>query len=327
MSNLNNNEKLEICNLIVHTQIPFRYKLDLDKSISFGTEIEFENADFDKVKFELSQKSSLARWQLVDDSSVMVYGKNRIGGGEVLSPILHDNMSCWRQLKSVCKLIRRNIGLNLGRSAAHIHIGANILEHNEKYIANLIELWTAYEHVIYRFAYGDNEMERRSLPTYASPVAPYFYEGLLHLKKDGISKHFKNIYDFFDEFHAPNALNNGINFKNCSVDKKKIKNTIEVRCPNGTLDETVWQNNINFFIKLMLYAKSENYDSELMEYKIDNFQRRKLQDYREIYFDDAIELSNLIFDDEKERLYFLRQYLKINNRNFETIKVKIIENK
>ena len=77
----------------------------------------------------------------------------------------------------------------------------------------------------------------------------------------------------------------------------------------------------------MLYAANDNFDNKFIDEKLKSFERRDLVDYREIYFDDAIELSNLIFNDELDKLYFLKQYLKVNELNFETIKTKVIENK
>ena len=41
--------------------------------------------------------------------------------------------------------------------------------------------------------------------------------------------------------------------------------TIEFRCPNGTLNEVIWQNNLNLFVHLLLYAKSNDFD----EYRVE----------------------------------------------------------
>lgn len=327
MESLDNNKKIEICDLVMHTQIPFRYKLCLDKNITFGTEIEFENARKESVRYALSQKRNLEKWKLVDEVSVEYESEYGTCGGEVVSPILGDNKKSWHQLRAACHLIRQNIGLNLGKSASHIHIGTNILKHDITYVTNLVKLWTIYEHVIYRFSYGEDECERKTIRQYGSPLAPYFYEALLELNRNNPLKYFSNFYEFFSAFHNPYVTRSGLCFYNSDVNSKKEKNTIEVRCPNGTLNEKIWQNNINFFTKLMLYAANDNFDNEFIDEKLKSFERRDLTDYREIYFDDAIELSNLIFNDEVDKLYFLKQYLKVNELNFETIKTKVIENK
>ena len=42
-------------------------------------------------------------------------------------------------------------------------------------------------------------------------------------------------------------------------DKSK---TIEFRSSNGTLNEIIWQNNVNFFTKMLLSCASDNFDIE-----------------------------------------------------------------
>ena len=56
-----------------------------------------------------------------------------------------------------------------------------------------------------------------------------------------------------------------------------------------------------------------------------NYEVKKLEQYSDIYLDDAIELSDLIFDNELDKMYFLKQYLKINKYNFEAIKQKALK--
>ena len=204
------------------------------------------------------------------------------------------------------------------------------------FILNLIKLWTVYEHVIYLFAYGENDKPRTSLVTYAYPVAPYYneflkeyesnksaYQHILNGKQ--INKE-TNLYFLISNCATNlNALGNGLNFGHCNGANIDDKNTIEFRCPNGTLSHIIWQNNINFFVKLLLYCRSNNFDIDFINKKMKNYEVKKLEQYSDIYLDDAIELSDLIFDNELDKMYFLKQYLKINKYNFETIKQKALK--
>ena len=113
-----------------------------------------------------------------------------------------------------------------------------------------------------------------------------------------------------------NDRNYGINFKNLKRAYKnngQYLNTIEVRCPNGTLDPTVWQNNINFFVKLFNYAKNDNYDTKLINERINlsNYPRR-IDDAPTVFgiknISKAEELSDLIFNDDLDKEYFIKQY-------------------
>ena len=57
------------------------------------------------------------------------------------------------------------------KSAGHIHIGTNIIGENKLYWYNLIKLWTLYEHVIYRFGYGEYLTHFPFITYSAKPIA------------------------------------------------------------------------------------------------------------------------------------------------------------
>lgn len=90
---------------------------------------------------------------------------------------------------------------------------------------------------------------------------------------------------------------------------KNNKNTIEFRSPNGTLEPVIWQNNINFFTKMLIYCKSGDFDEDIVEKRLE-FNNQDLYLYRQIFLTQALELTDLIFDNNLDKIYFLRQYLK-----------------
>lgn len=79
--------------------------------------------------------------------------------------------------------------------------------------------------------------------------------------------------------------------------------TIEIRCPNGTLEPVIWQNNVKFFGKLLEYAASNTYDKELIQILGQDTSPQ-------INIEKAYALAQLIFNNELDKLYFLRQYIK-----------------
>ena len=89
-------------------------------------------------------------------------------------------------------------------------------------------------------------------------------------------------------------------------------NTIEFRCPNGTLDATIWQNNVNLFTKLLRYATSKDFDEDTINRRWEQIKDKftDLRWYDEIYLSQALELCDLIFDNNLDKVYFLKQYLK-----------------
>ena len=103
-----------------------------------------------------------------------------------------------------------------------------------------------------------------------------------------------------------------------SLVKKKEGNTIEFRCPNGTLNEVIWQNNLNFFLSLMNYTK-DGYNNVDYEYYVNkgNDNIDSDYDYSELYLKDALELVDLIFKTNQDKIDFLKQYVKsINDTNY-----------
>ena len=104
-----------------------------------------------------------------------------------------------------------------------------------------------------------------------------------------------NNYDIYEDF---NKMTDGC--------------TIELRVPNGTLDEIVWQNYINFFIKMILYCKSKNFDDDILNRRYKSVYNLfgNLDSYSKIYLDQALEFCDMIFNNNLDKLYFLRQYIK-----------------
>lgn len=82
----------------------------------------------------------------------------------------------------------------------------------------------------------------------------------------------------------------------------------------------------------MLYCKSLKFNDDIVERRKRNNLNEyySLEFYNEIFLDQALELSDLIFDNNLDKLYFLRQYLKsfevCNKRSELVIAKKMIKN-
>ena len=198
---------------------------------------------------------------------------------------------------------------SIGRnSGGHIHIGTQTLGDNVNSWLNFIKIWSVYENIIYRFVYGNFLTARPSMDEYAQPL----------------SKTFWNDYKFLKESHASldaiihkisHTRYQAVNFENVFENKcHKFykKNTIEFRCPNGSLDAVIWQNNVNLFVKLLRYSKSSSYHHDIIQkrHKLNSNKFSELKWYNEIYLDQALEFCDMIFDNNLDKIYFLKQYLK-----------------
>lgn len=213
-------------------------------------------------------------------------------GDEIISPILRDEISSWNDLKQVIEIMKQYYEIHQ-TCGGHIHIGTQILGETKLNWQNFCKLWSAYEKVIYRFTDGEYLKTRMYGCNYAKPLA----KAIQYYKKD-------NHYNMQGLFSKDKA----VSFKKVKGFQEEKNNTIEFRCPNGTLEATIWQNNINFFVRFLNYCKDYNFDYDTVDKR-----EREITDYKNyhsIYFEEALELADLIFYNNLDKVNFLRQYLK-----------------
>ena len=134
--------------------------------------------------------------------------------------------------------------------------------------------------------------------------------------------------DIINKLSGHYTKNQFINLSNIKDLEKIITyNTFEYRGPNGTLDPIIWQNNLNVIVKLMHYCNRLDFNSELIEKRIEKnvMHLNDYKFYRQIEIDAATEFCDLIFDNNLDKIYFLRQYLK--DKNITDSKVLVLSKK
>lgn len=315
LSSLNKHDLKQLLRYINNYYLDLRPKLNLDRNITFGLEIEVENALCNEIQSNILRHISLADWYFDDDVSLY-------HGMEIISPILTDRKYFWQQLETILSIARDDASIDI-HSGGHIHIGAHILGKDCTSWMRFIKLWATYENVIYRFCYGEFLTARPLINNYARPIAKM------------LANEFK-VFDYFD-YYNPDMLdditnmlgvNNAFNFSHVNLNadfKKSVDgNTIEFRCPNGSLSPVIWQNNVNLFAHLLKYSTSSKYDNAVINKrfmsKVDKLSNLKY--YNKIHLEDALELTDLIFNENLNKIYFLRQYLKSFEVSDEFIKTK-----
>lgn len=303
LSLLGNNDRYEIIDHINKYYLSLRNDLGFSEKDSFGLEIEYEYGDNEKIIRERTKKG-LDNWLFTSDRSL----KN---GGEFNSPILYDNPTSWKELETLCKIISNYavVGENTG---SHIHIGVQVLGKEVESWYNFLKLWSTYEHIIYHFAYGEYLTSRPYINRYAYTCSHFFWK--LYKIASEEKYDMNRMIDLLSELRSM-----GVNFGNVQYshfESLRWKNTIEFRCPNGTLNPIIWQNNVNLFMHMFKCVRSNNFDDDtLMKRKIINRQKYNylsIEDYNNIYLEDALEFCDLVFTKNVDKVYFLRQYLKNN---------------
>lgn len=307
--NPNSNDKLsemsgfdlqDLIILIDEYYIQLRNRLGFEQYITFGLELEFENAMRDRIDRKLSEAFPNGDWRTKHDGSLH-------NGAEINSPILRDNETTWRSLDKVCSIVEPLASIDK-KSGGHIHIGTQALGNNKESWLNFIKMWSVYENIIFRFVYGDFLTARPSMLKYSEPMTKDFWRDYEKLKNDGASLDAIISRISHKRYQAVNF--NNVSSHNCN--NFGSKNTIEFRCPNGSLNSAIWQNNVNFFVKLLTYSRNTSFNDDLVQQRhqinLDKF--AKLKWYDEIYIEQALELCDMIFTNNFDKVYFLRQYLK-----------------
>lgn len=306
ISDLKYKDKNMFLKLLKNYYIEYRDVLNINRTIPFGPEIEFENADIDNIeKYIYNTYFKTGIFELDTDITLN-------NGGEINTPVLYNNKATWEDFKILSEILNKYSTIDVN-SSFHVHVCSKVFEDNSKYLLNFLRLWGAYENIIFRFLYGEYCNERPNILKYANPI---LNDCLYILNIDC-----KDIYKIKSKLeHTRHQAVNFCNVKDFIT--YLIKNTIEIRVANGSLNPIIWQNIINFIISLIEYSKSENYNETLINNRIylneqlyNSFKDEAkylidIEKYSKIYEDQALELSDLIFNTNLDKVNFLRQYFK-----------------
>lgn len=285
------------------TAFIMRDRINIDSKNTFGIEVEFENVNLDTIKYG-------KKWQVKEDNTTTKKINGSSIGGEVSSPILRDNEECWKDIEHVCHYLSKKGAVATFATGGHIHIGAQVLKDDPNNIRKLLKQWELFEDIIYSFSSGRDKELRSSVAVQAKKISPKLKR--IRYTKYGYSKYqtFYDWYRFLKKFQLDKF--DGLNFKNYKDCKEDYNNTIEIRCPNGTIDSVIWQNNINFFIKFFEHCCGENFDEEYIDYLL--YKKETIESenaYDMFHVEDSLKLVDLIFKERIDKIMFLKQYLKI----------------
>lgn len=260
----------------------YRYFLGLGNKYKFGTEIEFSNTRLREleekfikeklpVKYTLGHKNlhpDYSVWYLDSDITVSRYINGGFSGGELSSKILCDQKECWIELKNICDILRDSNSTVNDQCSNHITIDLSHLENEAYFFEVFSKLIALYETEIEIFYMGDTYLNRKTRIDYASSMSfallrkinsiDFNKQNFLHELK------FRGISTF--------QLRDAINLSCYEQSNYKIGKTIEIRYPNGTINEKTIQNNINLSLKLIYAIERQLFDKEKLTYLINSIE-------------------------------------------------------
>jgi len=297
----------ELLLMIDNYFLEYREILGLPEDVTFGLELEYEKVLRNKVT-KFINSNNFDNWVSKKDGSLH-------SGGEINTPIMTDKIKCWNELKVVCDFLDKKNADTYHNAGGHIHIGASILNDDIDAWRTFIKLYVLYENILFRFAYGDKISGRVGIFKYAPPVAYKLYHSIPAINEVKTLLEFVNVLPF-------NNKHSALNFKNVDFYKSHLIyriNTLEFRHPNASTKAVILQNNVNAFTKMLLSVRENVIDEEFLDYKLKHdFFPIEESDilYNEICLKQVLEFVDLIFDNNLDKVYFLRQYLKNFKNNY-----------
>lgn len=226
-----------------------------------------------------------------------------------------DEIRYWQELKKICEHLSRRKADTLHNAGGHIHIGTCVLGEDIEAWRNFLKLYTAYENIIFRFIYGDKISGRKKLFKYAPPIADSIYRAMPSIERAYSLSDIRWALPTSDRYAALNFCN--VDFYN--PESRCGKNTLEFRSPNATTNAVVWQNNINAFAKMLVASRDKVMDEEFLDYKLKHeylpYSENEYM-YNDVSLKNVLEFVDLVFDNNLDKIYFLRQYLKDFQENY-----------
>lgn len=290
----------QINNLLNETlemDLKYRSKLSMSSKVLFGTEIEFILPEKKEKDIRSYIKNECNNYGIEIEPACYGFEETYVPL-EIKTPKLTNKNMNLLELKNVFEYLYNNKAkINL-YSSNHIHYDIKVLKDKYKYYERFLKFFTIYEPIIYIFSCGELNYLRNKINTYAKEIG----------------KDYK-ICDKYDKYKNIKKLKTKYGLKEHAI-RFSAFNTIEIRTPMGTLNPAINQNYILFFYKIFEYITSNRYDERLINDKFNKLNRPSiLTEYKNINISEVLELCDLLYDNNLDKIYFLKQCLKLYSNN------------
>jgi len=299
----------------------YRYNIGLDK-YAYGEELEFATAPLQTLK-ESFEKTAIPFHFLLEhkehqstydknyldlDSTVSYREKENIYGGEISSRLYHGQTKDWEEIEQTCAILKENGARINGHCSNHVSIDLSPVQKKNRFIKNLSLVVARYEPQLETYYMGEKYMQRQTKKKYASSISIPLSSAIEYMSLKDREHDFEWEVDYILLPLYPKHA--GINLKNVSKTGR-----MEIRYANGTLNEKVVQNNINFSLKLVDAIEEDKFDwEELTSQVVDDYHHQE-KDYHNVSEQDSyqrfLHLASLIATSSEDMDDFMGQYEKV----------------
>ncbi len=281
-------KKLDLIKCALYDNLPYRNHLDIKGN--FGLEIEMSLInEKDKGYLLNDELIEMGYYDSFDDS--ILYGIPL----EIATPKLMDCTSTWKTLEDLSNRMK-DCELNFDYAAFQVNLDSNLTELE---LYHMVLFFWSFEHIIFKFSRGyDSDLR---VMEYARSLREFLlyndHEERNHyaLRKLMWSKRF------------------AIALKNDKPYHQELPTTfVEFRTPNSSDDCFLWQNYVNTFYHFLHSIK--DLDLNLINERLCHNKNVSEKSKTILHFDDAITFSNMIFDKDIDKIYFLKHYIGSNEK-------------
>ncbi len=283
----------------------YRELLNVSNDIPYTLDIDFmsfQPSDIKKSIYNFNEKNkSFNKPFIISENSI--FKRNDKNICSIRSNVLNNKLKDNELINELCNTISNIKGPISSNKEIHINVGLNELNNDNYNLLTLLKIYLLYEHIIYRFSYGDDLSSQVSMSLYSKELSNLLYD---FIKGNDITDDFNKNIDILRKkvIKKDHALN--INKKNQVLKT----DSIGFKMYNSKTNIFVIQNYINLVLNLIERIKNDDIDNSYLDDKLSNYDYNfyKTENYKDSYYGDVLEFCDLIFLDDIDKDYFLRQY-------------------
>lgn len=302
-------------------------RLNLPAYMKFGIEIEANNVQTKNGLYagESAKFITDRNWHMATKWEESLVGEN---GAELVSPILTDTETTWRNIAEICSKIKefpkdksKEVKAD-EKCGLHVHFDAEYLSSDPKKMKNFLNIYAEAEELIYKMCNDKNDPIRpkainKNFHGLSNVISAIWRNGMATPTSKKILKKLNNgtlkvshkkfgkLRMVASKFKLDERRYAGLNLTNIGNSKK---NTIEFRMANGTLNPEVIKQNVFLYASIIDTAVKMTEEPEKYEQKMQKFLNHDVTEQEK-----AQSFLNLIMDSDEDKKIYLDRWESVKD--------------